>query len=412
MNTTRAWRSLIACLTALMVFGQVLTGVPTATAADGPAPDFAGLAIRPSDLTEPGFGRFTGRGCANAAGCAEALFPNGGPDEATLKSAKVRRGYYAGLSEPEAINAGDPADTIETTILEFADSSKAKAGLELLLGPLADLAEPAASDVAPGAQLFVTDLPAEDGSQFTGAAGVRFRSGRLVISVDRRFAGGAEIDSAAVEALAGIIVDRIENPSDVPGLGSLMLHQLNSSFEAYDFIDRAIQPTYSGFGSIDQERADFYTAAGAVDIYMASQDLLKDLMGYSTVSLSTTLARFKTADDATGFIPHWIDRLTSAGITVRDIEGAAELGDASTAIVVAYGSTYSVQYIVQVGTIAAVISWDNYIPSSLSLDELVADAQARFGPMAQFTAEHQTECVQTGACPGMVAIPDNLVPQQ
>jgi hypothetical protein len=403
-------RSLLVCLVALTLVGQLWIAAPATAATGSAVTDFAALAIRPSDLSEPGFARFTGRGCANAAGCAESLFPNGGPDEAALKSAKVRRGYYAGLSKPEAISAGELADTIETTILEFADTSKAKAGLELLLQPLAAQAEPTASTVAPGAQLIVADLSAVDGGQFTGAAAVRFRSGRLVISVDRRFAG-SEIDSASVEALAGIILDRIELGTAQPGLGSLVLHQRNASYEAYDLIDGAIQPTYYGFGSIDQERADAYATASAIDIYISSQDLVQDLMGYTSVGLTITLARFENDGDAAGFSQHWIDRITDAGVTVRKIDGGPTFGDTSIAIVVAFGQTYSVQYIVQVGSVAMVVSWDNYLPSPLSLDDQIVEAQAKFAPLAQFTTQRQTECVSAGACPGRIEIPADLIPQ-
>ncbi|MGH2550418.1 MAG: hypothetical protein ACRDHN_13575, partial [Thermomicrobiales bacterium] len=226
----RLMRSFIAVLVALIVFGQLLTGAPGGSAADGPATDFAALAVRPSDLDEPGFARFSGLACVTAAGCAETIFPNGGPDKAALKDAKVRRGYYAGLSKPEEINAGNLADTIETTILEFADTSKAKAGLELLLGELASQATPTASDVAPGAELMVVTNPGAGSNEFGGEAGVRFRSGRLVVSIDRHFAGD-EIDSASVEALAGIILGRIENGITNPQLGSLVLHHAPGTYE-------------------------------------------------------------------------------------------------------------------------------------------------------------------------------------
>lgn len=408
--TNRLSRLLTICLIGLVIFGQLLTGAPGISAADGPATDFAALAIRPSDLDESGFARFSGLACATAAGCAETIFPNGGPDEATLNAAKVRRGYYAGLSQPEEINLGNLADTIETTILEFADSSKAKAGLELLLGELATRATASPSDVAPGAQLFVTSNPDAGSNEFDGEAGVRFRSGRLVISIDRHFVGD-EVDGASVEALASIMLDRIENGVASHQLGSLVLHHLPSAYEAYDLMDGTIQPTYYGFGSIDQERADEYAAAGAVDIYISSQDLIQDTMGYSSVAVTITLAQFETDDDAVGFIQHSIDRFTNAGIEVRDLEGAAELGDTSAAIIVLFGSTYSVQYIVQVGTIAVLTSWDNYLPSPNSLDVQIAEAQARFAPIAQFTADKQAECVENGFCPGMVEIPADLIPQ-
>ncbi|CAN5517788.1 hypothetical protein BH09CHL1_BH09CHL1_00600 [soil metagenome] len=407
--TNRLSRSFVACLMALMVFGQLLTGAPGISAADGPAADFAALAVRPSDLDEPGFGRFSGLACAGAAGCAETIFPNGGPDEATLKAAKVRRGYYAGLSEPEEINLGNLADTIETTILEFADSSKAKAGLELLLGELAAQATPTASEVAPGAQLLVTSNPNAGSNEFDGEAAVRFRSGRLVISIDRHFVG-SEIDGASVETLAGIMLDRIENGVASPHLGSLMVHHVAGTYDAYDLIDGEIQPTYYGFGSIDQERADEYEAAGAVDVYISAQDLIRDMMGYSTVAVTITLAQFETDADAVGFIQHSIDRVTNVGATVRDIEGAEELGDTSAAIIILFGSTYTVQYIVQVGSMAMTISWDNYLPSSGSLEDQVVEAQALFAPIAQFSAQQQTECVETGSCPSLVEIPADLIP--
>jgi hypothetical protein len=411
MNATnRMTRSLIACLMALVVFSQLLTGAPQISAADDPPTDFAALAVRPSDLDEPGFARFSGLACATAAGCAETIFPNGGPDDDALKAAKVRRGYYAGLTKPEEIGAGNLADTIETTILEFADSSKAKAGLELLLGELASQATPTASDVAPGAQLIATNNPDAGSNEFTGEAGVRFRSGRLVISIDRHFAGD-EIDTASVEAMASIMLDRIENSSSNPQLGSMVIHHQPSSYEAYDLIAGAIQPTYYGFGSIDQERADEYSAAGAVDVYISGQDVIQDLMGYTTVGVAITLAQFETADDAAGYIQHSIDRVTNVGATIRDLDGALELGDESKAIVVLYGSTYSVQYIVQAGTIAMLVSWENYIPSSLTIDEQAADAQTRFAPVANFTAQEQTACVTAGSCAGIVEIPAELMPQ-
>jgi hypothetical protein len=393
-----------------MVFGQLLVGAPGISAADGPATDFAALAVRPSDLDEPGFGRFSGLACAGAAGCAETIFPNGGPDEATLKAAKVRRGYYAGLSEPEEINLGNLADTIETTILEFADSSKAKAGLELLLGELASQTTATPSDVAPGAQLLVTSNPDAGSNEFDGEAGVRFRSGRLVVSIDRHFVGD-EIDTASVEALASIMLDRIENGTASPQLGSLVTHFVSGTYDAYDLIDGSIQPTYYGFGSIDQERADEYTAAGAVDIYISAQDLIRDTMGYSTVAITITLAQFETDDAAVGFIQHSIDRVTNVGATVRDLEGALELGDTSAAIIILFGSTYSVQYIVQVGTMAMTISLDNYLPSPSGLEDQVVEAHTLFAPIAQFSAQQQTECVETGSCPAMIEIPADLIPQ-
>ncbi|MGH2548425.1 MAG: hypothetical protein ACRDHN_03500, partial [Thermomicrobiales bacterium] len=133
--------------------------------------------------------------------------------------------------------------------------------------------------------------------------------------------------------------------------------------------------------------------------------------GYSSVSVTITLAQFETASAAKGFIQHSIDRVTDVAAAVRDLDGALELGDESAAIVVAFGQTYSVQYIVQIGAVAVLISWDNYVPSPLSLDDQVADAQARFAPVAHFTAQKQVECVEAGYCVGMVAIPAELMPQ-
>jgi hypothetical protein len=60
---------------------------------------------------------------------------------------------------------------------------------------------------------------------------------------------------------------------------------------------------------------------------------------------------------------------------------------------------------------AMTISLDNYLPSPSGLEDQVVEAHTLFAPIAQFSAQQQTECVETGSCPAMIEIPADLIPQ-
>ena len=402
------------CIRAVLLIAIVLmavgagggSGLRSATAADIPL-DLAALALRPADLEAPGFARFNAVSCGDPAGCASALFSQTGPNEAELAVAKARRGYSIVLGAPN--DAGDLAmgDVVEMTMLEFADSAKARTGLDLTLRPLADAATPMESDTLPDAQLFVVERSVGGNPNIEATAGIRFRSGRLVVSIMYGFDSANDLDPSTVETLAEIVRERIDHAADAPGLGALVVRHLNVSYDMYDFIDGEIQPSLTG---TDDARAAEYAAIGATNVYISYEEVLYNMLMYPSAALRIALIEFETEADAGAYLTETMDKALADTTAAQPLDGALALGDQSAAIVYANEYSYSVQYIIRVGTVDAVISWDDPMARPGSIDEKLAAASARFANVAAFTAAAQADCLTASVCDGLQPIPDELLP--
>ncbi len=413
-------RSLALIVVLVLVLSPSLTtatamALPSRQDAELPV-DITALAIYPVDTGDDGYVILDGRSCLTVAACLNPIF-FGAATEETLTDAGLIRAHAVALVK--YAEDGSAERIIATTVAEYVNPGGAGEGLQTFLSWLADpLYEvEVSSRIGSSAQLF--NIPGALASDInaTGVAGLRFRSGELVLGVEMRDYTGNMPTSAEVEDLGRRLVELIEAERESPGLGALVVHHRAAVTEYYPHRNsRTVRLLREGDDSYAARAAEF-SEADVDNVFLTSQTLVTgDDPARPDVTLTialyglptATLASFYLNDASSAFVA----QRQRNGTATREPDDPPFVGDESVFFLNVYTDAYQVMAYVRYDNIVARITWtrNQDIPEGEE-DSLLQTAEDELLAGTVYTAESQIDCLANLACPGLTRLSSRLLPK-
>ncbi|HEY8446774.1 MAG TPA: SH3 domain-containing protein [Thermomicrobiales bacterium] len=378
--------------------------------------DLPALTLVPADIQEDGYRLVDGQmatfdpSSATLAEDAAAIADLRGTDEEIdelipfLETIGWRRHYQALLAQPRSEGSDRFRRSITSFITEYADSDGAAIDFILLQNASVEAGH---TDV-PGTRTFadisrisrVSDSDPDTGEEYA-ALDLVFRHGRLIAGVSIVDFNGEEPTIAEIEALAEILLERIEAGSQdaEPGLSDAVLRPAPASGSAfgytaeyYERVHGEAVPLFSESEEEAEERDERHAAAGITDIYRLEAESDDGSYAYSA-----TLARFADAESAGAWLQETPDRLAAdpgplAAITAMS---GTTIGDESL--------TFSYEYPLD-GVAARGYLIVARVDAQVATIRLDALPEAPLSAVEELAAV-QVDCLAAGSCPESREIP-------
>jgi hypothetical protein len=378
--------------------------------------DLTSLAIYPADTGDTDYVLLDGKSCLTVAACADPIF-FGAATEESLAEVELVRAHALALVKFAA--DGSVARTLATTVAEYENPGGAGQGLQTFLSWLADPAAevPVSSRIGSGAQLFDVGGALPGDPTATGAVGLRFRSGSLVVGIEIRDYTGDAPDRAAVEKLGSRVIQLIKAEQELPDLGALVVHHRATETEFYPHRGgktvRLIRETADQFAARQSE----FTEADVTNVFLSNQTLsVGDNPDRPNVTLSIALYGLPTATEAS----RYLNNASSAFAAQRQRNGAATrepddpplVGDESAWYLNVYSDGYQAMGYVRYDNVVARIIWQRNLDTDKGDEESrLRDAEDELLAGAVYTAESQIDCIANLGCPGLTKLSSRLIPK-
>lgn len=377
--------------------------------------DITALAIYPADTGDDGYVVNTGKSCLTVATCADPIY-FGAATEESLTEAGLARAHALLLVKYD--DEGKALRTIASTIAEYENPGGAGQGLQTFLSWLADPnAEVAVSGrIGSGAQMFDLTSLAGDPSA-TGAIGLRFRSGSLVVGIESRDYAGVPLERAEIEELGRRVVQLIKAEQELPGLGALVVHHRATPTEFYVHRNgntvRLVRETAEGYAGRQSEFAE----AGVENVFLSNQTLVVgDDEARPNVTLAIALYRLPTATAASLYLNDAASAFATArernGLVTQEPDDPPFVGDESVWYLNIYTDAYQAMGYVRYDNIVARVIWQRNVDTPEGDEQArLVDAENELLPGAVYTAESQIDCIANLACPGLTKLSSRLLPK-